>query len=358
MANEANKTLIGVFIVGALLLALAGIVLFGTGSFFKKGRFCVLYFEGSVKGLTLGAPVQMKGVTIGKVNAIQLIFDPGDMSIVNRVVIEASPGLVESSERFRQDGGKADLSDEMLDLLVDRGLRAKLVLESFVTGKLLVSLDFYPDTQVKLFGAEKELKELPTLRSDLEELAKTLEEIPLPELARSVTRTLEGIEKIVASPEWAKILHNTNVTLERIGHLAERFDRHSEIVVADIEKTLQDTRYLIARIDRQVEPLTREIIAAAGDARQVIREIGAEVGPVLVQLTDSLGTAQRTLAGLERVMANLKDITAENSPLLYRVNEAMMETAAAAMNLRVLADYLNRHPEALLHGKSESGDRR
>ncbi len=94
MAKEANKTLIGAFVLGAAALIVAGILLFGGGRFFKKSVKIVAYFDGSVKGLGVGSRVQLKGVTVGQVKDVRLLFNQDNLSFINRVIIETAPGKV------------------------------------------------------------------------------------------------------------------------------------------------------------------------------------------------------------------------------------------------------------------------
>lgn len=357
MASEAQKTLIGAFILGALVLAAAGTAFFGAGVFFKNVRSCVLYFEGSVKGLTLGAPVQMKGVTIGKVSAIQLIFDPNDLSVLNRVVVEITPGLVESSDPFQADSDRSDIVlVDILDQLVARGLRAKLMPESFVTGKLLVSLDFFPDTAAKFYGFEKKFKELPTVRSDLEAFARTLEEIPFQEMAQNLNQTIIGIEKIVTSPNLMDTVRQTRKTLHGIEQLTQNIDERSAVLSAGIDETLKQTRSLITHLNQQSAGITQALTASADEAREVAHRIQTQTEPLLKHLSEMFETAKVVLLETQAVLSQLRQMTAGSSPLMYHTTEAMQEMAAAAANLGSFVDYLNRHPEALIHGKRKPGD--
>jgi paraquat-inducible protein B len=130
MAKEANKTLIGAFVLGAVALILVGILLFGGGRFFKQSVVLVAYFDGSVKGLGVGSKVQLKGVTVGQVKDVRLLFNQDNLSFINRVIIETAPGKVSS---FSDIGDALTIqeydSEEIMDGLINRGLRAKLDIE-------------------------------------------------------------------------------------------------------------------------------------------------------------------------------------------------------------------------------------
>ena len=79
MAKQANKTMIGLFVVGAIVLLVAAIVLLGSGRYFKKTHRYVAFFEGSVKGLAVGAPVMFRGVRIGKVEDFAVYVERADL---------------------------------------------------------------------------------------------------------------------------------------------------------------------------------------------------------------------------------------------------------------------------------------
>lgn len=353
MAAEANKTLIGAFIVGAVLLAVAGIGVFGSGTFFKESYRFVLFFKGTVKGLDLGAPVQLKGVTVGSVKSIRIVFDPDDLSVFNRVDIEITPGNLITSEELRDQPAERDEGHEdLINRCIDQGLRAKLLLQSFLTGKVLVGLDFFPDSPLNLLGIEEDVQELPTLPSDFEEFAKIIENIPFEELAEKLTNIIDGIEEIVTAPELMSTVRSADSTMQSFGRLADNLDTRTEALTVNLDKTLADARKLIA----DLEPMTEEFTGAAGDARKLLRNLDKQVEPLVANLEETADLAQATLTEAKTLLADLQEITGENSPLLYEAGDALSELAAAARALRFLADFLAQHPESLLHGRGAAGE--
>ncbi|WMW65574.1 MlaD family protein [Nitratidesulfovibrio liaohensis] len=142
MAREANKAMLGAFVVGALALLAAAVLLFGSGRFMKDRPQLVLYFKGSVRGLNIGAPVVFRGVPIGSVTEIRLLHDPDTPEFFIPVFIEFEPerilNMKDGTVAKRQADGK------VLDLLVEKGMRARLALQSFVTGQLMIEVDFDP----------------------------------------------------------------------------------------------------------------------------------------------------------------------------------------------------------------------
>jgi hypothetical protein len=143
MSKQANKTVIGIFVVGAIALVVVAIVVLGSGKFFRQTLKAVCYFEGSVGGLNIGAPVVFRGVKIGSVTNVILRFDRKDLIFTIPVFIEIDPSKMVATGPEPKNPG------ENLKLLVDRGLRASLEMQSIVTGQMQVGLDFQPDKPAK-----------------------------------------------------------------------------------------------------------------------------------------------------------------------------------------------------------------
>ena len=152
MSKKASTTAIGIFVIGAVLLAVVGMVVFGSGRYFTKKYNYVAYFSGSVKGLNIGAPVLFRGVKVGSVTNIAMEYDAKDVAFRIAVAIQ----LVESSTHVVNEeyteGMEETTQDELVIDLINRGLRAQLAPQSFITGLLYVKLDFFPETQWHIAG--------------------------------------------------------------------------------------------------------------------------------------------------------------------------------------------------------------
>ena len=122
MSKQANKTLIGIFVVGAVALVVAGVAIFGTGKFFSERHRLVMYFDGSVSGLNVGAPVVFRGVKIGTVTDIVLRADPADMSIQIPVFIEIEPNRFERIGKARD---KRNLEEAVQLLMEKKGMTSE-----------------------------------------------------------------------------------------------------------------------------------------------------------------------------------------------------------------------------------------
>jgi paraquat-inducible protein B len=191
MSKPANKTLIGAFIIGAIALLVIAVLIFGSGKFLKKTHHAVVFFEGSIKGLNEGAPVIFNGVKIGAVTNIRLIYDHTDGSIRIPVIIEIEP------EKFERADVVERQPEKNLKLLVERGLRAQLQMQSIVTGQLMIALNFFPDKPATYIGFIKEYPEIPSIPTPLQELAKTIEDLHLKEIVKKLNVTLNSVRKLI-----------------------------------------------------------------------------------------------------------------------------------------------------------------
>ncbi len=175
MAKQANRKLIGGFVVIAVGVMAASVVIFGSGDFFKEKREYVLYFEGSVKGLSAGSPVLFRGVQVGDVKKIVIRSDLKEDKAYIPVFIEIYP------DNFQIMAGGVKTKDwkNRLPELIKRGLRAQLVSESLITGQLAIEIDMHPDTPVVLKNLDKDYPEIPTMPSTMARLADALEKVDL-----------------------------------------------------------------------------------------------------------------------------------------------------------------------------------
>ena len=322
MSKQANKTLIGGFVLGALALVVVGVLIFGSGKFLKERNEYVMYFDGSVKGLNVGSSVIFKGVKIGSVTDIKIKADPKNLDFHVPVYIEIEPDrvtLIGGVKRFRTPR-------EMMEKLVERGMRAQLEMQSLVTGQLMVALDFHPDKPAKFVGLDTHQPEIPTIPTDLEELAKRVEKIPVEAIFDKLLSAVEGVEKVVNSPDVMEAIRSFNQTMEASKKLVRNIDINFGPLASSIDDTVKDTRKLIRNVDSRVGPLTSSIDSTAKAAEVVVVQAG------------------KTLSALE-------NSAGEDSPMIYELNNTLRELSASARSIRLLADYLSRHPESLLYGK-------
>ncbi len=323
MSKEANRALIGSFVVGAVILIIAGVLIFGSGQLFTKQDKHVLYFKGSVKGLNIGSPVMFRGVKIGSVIDILLQFNADDLSIRIPVIIEVDP------DRFTLQDSVMKRKQEYVAQLIEKGLRAQLQMQSMVTGQLMIDLDFYPDKPAEMVGELGKYTEVPTISSNLQLLTKKLGNLPIEELFGKMVKAIEGIEKIVNSPEL-------------IGS------------VGSFDRALQDIHSLLENIDKQFTPLAESIINTSKSAEEALTQFRKTVEMKEGAPAELAAELKDTMASAREAMDAIKDVTSEDSEAVYELNNTLRELSSAARSLRFMAEYIERHPEALIRGKRDS----
>jgi paraquat-inducible protein B len=322
MSKQANKTMIGAFVIGAVVLVVGGVLMFGSGKFLQKKVPYVMYFKGSVKGLDVGASLVWRGVKIGTVTGILLRADPVALTVEIPVFVEVEP------DRLHRTGDVTvkRTPRETMKLLIEKGLRAQLQMQSLVTGKLMIELDFHPDKPAKLYGRDPDYTEIPTIESGLEELAEKIEKAPIEEIFEKLHSAVDGIEKVINSPEVMDVISSFDDTLDAAEKLIEDVDKHVDPLLTATEETVRDTQHLVRNVDGKVGTL-------ASSAEDAIKTVSV-----------ALDQARKTLKSVERS-------TGDDSVLFYEVNKTLIELSEAARAIRLLADYLNQHPESLLRGK-------
>jgi len=225
MIRKASKTMIGVFVVGAAALLVIAIAVFGSGALFKRSDKYVLFFDGSVKGLSVGAPVIFRGVKIGNISQVSLIYDSSTKDVLIPVIIDVE------LDRVRGVPDKLGYPD--YSFLIKQGLRAKLEIQNFITGQLMLAFDFYPDKPEKLYGLIKTYPELPAL-SISPDIFAIMNEIPVKEISDNLEQTVVGINRIVNSEgiaELDKTLQEVTQAARSLRLFVEYLEQHPEALI-------------------------------------------------------------------------------------------------------------------------------
>jgi len=359
MSKQANKTVIGVFVVVAVALAVAAVIVFGSGKFFSPRALSVAFFEGSVKGLRAGAPVTFRGVPIGEVKSVKVVYNRKDLSFWIPVILELEPDKIEGWEAYV----KQVTQRESRQMLVEAGLRAQLQMQSLVTGQLSVDLDFYPDKPAHFVKPEiPELDipypEVPTIKTPLQEVAQTIQEFPLQEIAQDISRSLKGIDRLVNSPKLAESLDGVDEAVKELKGLAKSMNSQVNRLADDLDLIIKDTRTLIDNLNDRSDGILTHVDQTLSDTRKLVNNIDNRTQPLASTLQATLDTAQAALVQARRTLKTIETTAGENSPIRYELSDALNEIAGAARSLRVLADYLEQNPDALLRGKGASGGRK
>jgi paraquat-inducible protein B len=341
MAKQIHKTVIGGFVVSVIVMLIVGVIILGGGKMFKKTWTYVLFFEKSVKGLSVGAPVVFNGVKIGSVSNVIINVDLDKVEFSIPVIIEIDPSLMTLKGNIAPT---KKIRRQRLTRLIELGLRAQLTLQSIVTGQLMIEMDFYPDTPVRLTGIKSEYPEIPTQASTLDRLAEKLKKVNLNKIADKLIDVLDNIDNVVGDPKIENIISNVNAASKNLNQLVLNADKMIMDIDGRAKKVLDSL--VVTSSDAQ---------KFLGDARKLAKDADSQVQPVSDRVQDAMVSAKGAMDQAKTTLAGINNYVGENSDTRHKLNRALDEIAASARSLNSLMDYLERHPEALLKGKSGGG---
>src|SRR6266498_1232908 len=288
----------------------------------------VLYFSESLRGLSVGAPVTLLGLPAGEVTAVGLDLDPGALNIRGRVEIVSFPErLVARLSRKQAAAGQAlgrsqEQRHALFQRLVEqRGLRAQLQSGSLLTGQLYVAFEYFPEAAKAKVDWSQDMPALPVVPSTLPNLEAKL---------GGIMAKLDALPYEAIGADVTKALGTLNVTLQGANTLMSRIDAD---VTPELKAALEEARRVIATADGMMKD---------------------GVGTTLSQVNTTLEELRRPLATADAVLKNTDaTLLGRNAPVQQELRDALQEITLAARSLRVLMDYLDRHPDSLLRGKTE-----
>ena len=336
MSQRANPTLIGLFVVGAIVLAIVGVAALGSGHFFEQRTTFVSYFDESVNGLDIGAPVKFKGVPIGEVTDIKLRVDLEEetFQIPVRYAINLDPVTDTTGAPLNLDNPR------LLREQIKNGLRARLQLESFVTGKLYVELTYLPKPEpavAAMSGGPPQL-EIPTALSPLAQLG---------EGASSLMSNLQQFDVTQINENLVSFLVNANDKLE---------DLDTDEINREILTTVQSVRTVIESEEvrtalRDLPKATEQLRATISDAQTLIKRLDQGVDPTAEEIQKTSQELRATLERMRRTMKTVNSTLSTDSGIGYQMEEALSNLSKATKALRVLVQSLERNPSMFLRGR-------
>jgi paraquat-inducible protein B len=320
MSRRANAKLIGAFVLGAVAILVALIVIFGSGRFFVRTKTYVLFFQDDVAGLNVGAPVTFRGVRVGSVTDILIRYEGSREQVLIPVYITIQPSKLIVN----------DAAVDRAEMLVEAGLRAQLRTQSFVTGLLSVNLDFEPRIPPQYVGADDRFPELPTVRSAFTEARATLTDV-LAEFRKLPLRDM----------------------IQQLSDSARNLDR----LVNDTDTLVNTLNSNIGNTLSEVPPMLQSISKAANDVSTLTRNVDAGVPQIRDGTLEAVTKLNATLDQVQRAVTGIQGTVGDTSPLQSQMARTLADVGDAAVAVRALAEYLNQNPRALLtgRGKDEEG---
>ena len=358
MSRRANTTVIGLFVISAIALVLGAVTLFGTGQFFQDRIVVVTTFEGSVTGLQVGSPVEFRGVPVGTVTSIRALYDSDNASFVIPVYMSLDS---DSVTNIRSDTPGRSPKNE-IERMIENGLRARLDIRSLVTGTRFVALDFYPDTPARVSGIDGEIPEIPSTASRLEKVTSMFDKLDIDQLSAKAILTLDGISALVNSPKLASTIDNLDQAASNANALLVRLEAESRELSESAVSTLEQTRKTLAAAESALTATLADVSKLSNSAEERVEKVSDSLEATLSAvrtLADSIdkqvmplaSSARATLDQATHTLKATESLVAEDSHTRYNLDTTLEELAAAARSVRLMADYLEQNPDALLKGK-------
>ena len=266
---------------------------------YSQKMYMMAYFDGSVRGLTKGANVEFRGIKVGEVVDIELEFNPDRLSFNIPVLLIIEP------ERLSINGTAQMAPEDIMLKLIEKGLQAQLRNGMLITGQLYVNLALtseVPENEVKYVGG---YPVIPTVAG------------PTEEIMSSLSNFLNRLE---------------DLPLEQIG--------------GDLKESVHGMRLLLASRDLNASlPLLRQSLEQINSFTATLNN---QTAPQLSSVLDEAGT---TLVGIQSMLQTAENVLDSDTPLMVELSVMIEELARAGKAVSALADYLERHPEALIFGK-------
>ncbi|MFO1070158.1 MAG: MlaD family protein [Geminicoccaceae bacterium] len=266
-------------------------------------------FTGEVGEIAPGTPVTVRGIPVGQVRDVAITFDSGSGVLDVPVTIELVP------ERIVVDGvapGTPAATEAAVATLVARGLRARIAAAGLFGGTPRVVLDLAPDAAPAGLGRDGDLPLIPSLptradelRASLDALVARIGALPLERLAGQAEATLAGVNALVTGPELKAVL--------------------------------------------------ADLVAAAGELKGVAGRLETRADPLIASLARTSDAAGAAIDQGARTLGQLDATLGARAPVWTQLQALLRELTAASRALRLMSEYLERHPDALIRGKAEQG---
>jgi len=323
MSIRANPTAIGLFLIGAIVLAVGGTAVLASTTWFQKRSTFISFFQESVNGLETGAPVKFQGVPVGTVTDLLIQIDQRDKTFQVPVQYD-----VDLTRLTTQQGTFVNLKDTaVLRHQIADGLRAQLQMESMVTGQLYIELSYRTDAK------PPELERRPT----------AWPEIPTTPSLLAALGT--GAGSLVA--DMLKIMFQVNQMLADVN-----MPQINAAVVASAQavQRLMESPEIRAAL-AQVPGMTSQVNRTMAQLEQMAGKAGAAIDPLQVQLEATNTELVATLQALRGTLEEAHGLVSMDSGLGYNLQQALTSMRDAADALSLLAASLERNPDMLLRGK-------
>lgn len=321
MSQKPNPTSIGLFIVIGVALGVTGLLLFSSSKLFTQTLDCVIYFNQSLNGLKEGAPVKLRGVTIGSVTRVMVRFNEATNDTSMPVIIELDKKLI--NERLGEP--LTTFTGAYLEERVKSGLRASLQAESLVTGVLYVEMRINPAAAPPVFHqVKKTYPEIPTEPTQIQQLLDNLASLDIKSITTNINAVVVRLDSVLENIRMGDISAGVTNTLGSLNRLIASPDITNSL--ASMRTTLEQYRALGEKLNGRIDPLAESV-------------------------TNTLAEVNRTLVQLRDTEDNLRSILRPDAPLSQNLNQLLRQAADMAESVSSMMEFLKQHPNALITGR-------
>jgi len=332
MAANSNPKVIGGFVVGAIVLLVAGVIAFGGGQYFARKGKAVLYFDSaSMSGLDIGSPVTFRGVKIGAVTDIDINYDIDAQKLSIPVYVEIE------LDRIHVIRGTQDSKN--VYALIERGLRAQLVIQSMVTGQASIDLAFHAGAPAIYASTDKRMVEIPTMPSSIDLLKANLADV----LARIAKLPLDeiGARTLATIDSTNALMQNLNTEIGGVATSIRGVGDQASATLKDAQSRLQ------LEEGEPMNNLNETIV----DARKLVNKVDSGIDPIIADANRLTTMTLSTMDQMKLTLETARSSISPDSDLYFQLTRTLKEIQTTANSIRALADYVQRHPDALLLGK-------
>lgn len=338
-----NSFIVGVFVIVAMILGVGAILILGAKNALSSKNKYVMFFEGDMTGLGPGAPVIFRGVKIGEVADIKILVD--------KKLNTSVPVFVElGSTKSENNNNHEDMTKVMKEYL-NMGLCGKLVTESFVTGKLMIQLDFIKNKPKYSKPYKGDLIVIPTVSSDLELIKESLANLPIKSMIETLVSSLKGIDKRVNSTELTDSLKSLSASMKTLEQLLTHSDQEVVKLGARSDDALVQAQKLMVTMDKSLRELTRSLDKTLADVRKLSGSLDSKVNTIGDEVEKSTVSANKAIEEMRKTLAQYKNLIDPDSPIYIGMVNAIDNFSKASDSITAFTEYLNRHPESLIRGK-------
>ena len=331
---------VGLFVLGGLILLVAAVVaVFGARVFAHPER-AVMHFGGSVYGLQVGSPVVFRGVRLGLVRSVGVVYDGVRFAVP--VVVELD------RERIRTVAGASAAADPALALsaMVANGLSGQLATQSLLTGQLYVDLDLRKGGKPAVRDANG-LIEIPTTPTRFQSLTDQLDRVDLSRMTDDLAATLAAARGLVAGPEVKQALADMAQASAALAKLAASLEKKVSPLADAAQGTLAQAGQASTRVGAAADRLGDKVSSAADRVGAAADRADALLTPGSPVLT----TVQRAAEELARSAAALREATADEGATAQSLQRALGDVSRAARAVRDLAAQVEQQPQSLIRGR-------